>query len=257
MRTANPALNNKTFSDLGIYSGSDIMTIQGTAQKAFVLLMLVLFSSVFVWRRFYFSYNITGDMSISSAAVTPFLFLGLIGGLIAALVTIFSKKSAPVTAPVYCLLEGLVIGSLSCFAEARFPGLVFQAVALTFGTAVTILFLYTSGWIKATEKFKMGIVSATGAIFLVYLSSFVLSFFKVNWLGSLFDSGAVGILFSLFVVSIAALNLVLDFDFIEKGAAAGAPKYMEWYGAFGLMVTLIWLYIEILRLLVKLQSRRR
>jgi uncharacterized YccA/Bax inhibitor family protein len=159
------------------------------------------------------------------------------------------------TAPIYAALEGLALGGISAVFESRYPGIVSQAVFLTFGTLAALLIAYRSGWIKATENFKLGVVAATGGIFFVYLISFVLSFFGVS-IPLIHGSGVFGILFSLFVVVIAALNLVLDFDFIEQGAEQGAPKYMEWFAAFGLMVTLIWLYLEILRLLSKLQQRR-
>jgi uncharacterized YccA/Bax inhibitor family protein len=160
-----------------------------------------------------------------------------------------------VTAPIYAALEGLALGGISALFESHYPGIVSQAVFLTFGTLAALLIAYRSGWIKATENFKLGVAAATGGIFFVYLISFVLSFFGVS-IPLIHGSGIFGILFSLFVVVIAALNLVLDFDFIEQGAEQGAPKYMEWYAAFGLMVTLIWLYLEILRLLAKLQQRR-
>jgi uncharacterized YccA/Bax inhibitor family protein len=183
-------------------------------------------------------------------AVSVWMYVGLFGGLIFAMATIFKKTLAPYTAPAYAVLEGLLIGGISAYAESQLKGIVFQAVALTFGTLFTMLIAYRSGLIKVTEKFRLGVVAATGAIFIVYLASFVIGFFGVN-VPFINSGGTFGILFSLFVVVIAALNLVLDFDFIEQGASRGAPKYMEWYGAFGLMVTLIWLYIEFLRLLTK------
>jgi uncharacterized YccA/Bax inhibitor family protein len=173
---------------------------------------------------------------------------------VVALVTIFKKEWAGITAPLYALLEGLAIGGISAVFEAQFPGIVIQAVALTFGTCLALLLAYKSRLIRATENFKLGVVAATGGIALFYLITFILSFFGVR-VSIFYSSGWMGIGFSLFVCVIAALNLVLDFDFIEQGAAQGAPKYMEWYGAFGLMVTLIWLYLEILRLLAKLRSR--
>jgi len=171
-----------------------------------------------------------------------------------ALVTTFKKTWSPVTAPLYALVEGFFLGAISAMFNARFEGIVFQAVLLTFCTLFALLFAYRSGLIKATENFKLGVVAATGGIALVYLATIVLGFFGIK-IPMIHDSGIVGIGFSLFVVVIAALNLVLDFDFIENGVEQGAPKYMEWYGAFGLMVTLVWLYIEFLRLLSKLQSR--
>ncbi|CAA9379288.1 MAG: FIG01209733: hypothetical protein, partial [uncultured Gemmatimonadetes bacterium] len=152
------------------------------------------------------------------------------------------------------VMEGLFLGGVSALAETRFPGVVIPAVALTFGTLFALLLDYRSGLIRATENFKLGVVAATGGIALVYLAGFVMSFFGAS-IPMIHSGGTVGILFSVFVIVIAALNLVLDFDFIEQGAEHGAPRYMEWYAAFGLMVTLVWLYLEILRLLMKLQSR--
>jgi uncharacterized YccA/Bax inhibitor family protein len=183
------------------------------------------------------------------------IFGGAIGGFIVAMITVFKKQWAAMTAPLYALLEGLVLGGISSMLEGSYPGIVIQAVGLTFGTLFGLLFAYKSGMIKATENFKLGVVSATGGIAVVYLVTMLLGFFGIH-MPYIHESGMIGIGFSLFVVIIAALNLVLDFDFIENVAAQGAPKYMEWYGAFGLMVTLIWLYIEILRLLSKLRERK-
>ena len=168
--------------------------------------------------------------------------------------TIFKKEWSPITAPLYALLEGLVLGSISSMLEARFPGLPMQAVGLTFGTLIAMLIAYRTGVIRATERFKLGVVAATGGIAVFYLLQFVLGFFGVHFT-SINGSGPIGIGFSLIVVVVAALNLVLDFDLIETGARMGAPKYMEWYSAFALMVTLIWLYFEMLRLLTKLRGR--
>jgi uncharacterized YccA/Bax inhibitor family protein len=175
--------------------------------------------------------------------------------LITALVTIFKKEWAPITSQIYAVFEGLVLGGISAIYEMRFPGIVFQAMALTFGTLGVMLVTYKTGAIKATENFKLGVVAATGAIALVYFATFVLQMFGVN-VSFMHSAGWLGIGISMVVVVVAALNLVLDFDFIEEGAKQGAPKYMEWYGAFGLLVTLVWLYLEILRLLSKLNSRR-
>jgi uncharacterized YccA/Bax inhibitor family protein len=184
----------------------------------------------------------------------PWMIGGAIGGFVVALATVFKQQWAPVTSPIYALLEGLFVGGMSALAESQYPGIVIQAVGLTFGTCLAVLMAYTSGLVKATENFKMGVVAATGGIALVYLASIILGLFGVR-MPLIHDNGLFGIGFSLFVVVIAALNLVLDFDFIDNGARQGAPKYMEWYAAFGLMVTLIWLYIEVLRLLMKLRSR--
>jgi uncharacterized YccA/Bax inhibitor family protein len=171
-------------------------------------------------------------------------------------VTVFKKEWAPVTAPIYALLEGLFLGALSATLELRFPGIAIESVALTFGTCFCLLLAYRSGIVRASDKFKLGIVAATGGIALIYFLSMLLGLFHVRIPG-IFGSGPVGILFSLVVVVIAALNLILDFSFIEEGAYRGAPKYMEWYSAFGLMVTLVWLYLEIIRLLSKLREERR
>ena len=178
-----------------------------------------------------------------------------LGGLVVAIVTVFKKTWSPVTAPLYAVLEGLFVGAISAIFEQRFPGIVMQAVMLTMGTLGALLLAYKSGLIKATENFKLGVVAATGGIFLLYLVNIVLRMLGFDGFGFIHESGTMGIAFSAFVVVIAALNLVLDFDFIESGAESGAPKYMEWYGAFGLVVTLVWLYLEILRLLAKLNSR--
>ncbi len=246
MRTANPALSDNTFRGYGrtIASG-DTMTIQGTVNKTAVLLLLVLLTSTWTWRLYY---TATDSLMLWVAG-------GAIGGFIVAMITVFKKQWAVVTAPLYALLEGLVLGGISSVLEARYPGIVIQAVGLTFGTLFGLLFAYKSGMIKATENFKLGVVAATGGIALVYFATIILGLFGIR-MPYIHESGMIGIGFSLFVVIIAALNLVLDFDFIESGAVHGAPKYMEWYGAFGLMVTLIWLYIEILRLLSKMRSRR-
>ncbi len=247
MRTANPVLGAKTFEVItpGVDAGT--MTIQGTVNKTGIMLALLLLTAGWTWNLFFTS----GD----PAAVMPWFWGGLIGGFIVAMVTVFKKTWAPITAPLYSLLEGLFLGGLSAIFEANYPGIVMQAVTLTFGTLFALLLAYKSGMIRATENFKLGVAAATGGIFLVYMASMVLGFFGVS-IPFIHESGLIGIGFSLFVVVIAAMNLVLDFDFIESGAKRGLPKYLEWYGAFGLMVTLVWLYIEILRLLSKLMSRR-
>lgn len=242
MRSGNPALSEKTFR--GLPRAREAMTLGGTVNRTAIMLALVLITAIWTWNRFYVSQD--------AAAIAPYMWGGIIGGLIAALVTVFKKTWAPVTAPIYALLEGFALGGISAIFEARYPGIVMQAVALTFGTLFALLAAYRSGFIKATENFKLGVVAATGGIFVVYLVDIVLRFFGIG-VPFIHESGVIGIGFSVFVVIIAALNLVLDFDFIESGVTQGAPKYMEWYGAFGLMVTLIWLYLEILRLLAKMR----
>ncbi|MEE8424609.1 MAG: Bax inhibitor-1/YccA family protein [Elusimicrobiota bacterium] len=247
MRSGNPTLNEKTFIDVPPVASSQAMTINGTVNRTAILLGLVLIPACYVWNQFF--------ASAGQAPVGVYIGIGAIGGLVLAMVTIFKKTWAPITAPMYAVFEGLFLGAISATMEARFPGIVIQAVGLTFGTLFGLLFAYKSGFIRATENFKLGVVAATGGIFLVYMVSFVMSFFGTR-IPFIHESGLIGIGFSAFVVVIAAMNLVLDFDFIENGAERGAPKYMEWFAAFGLMVTLIWLYIEILHLLAKLRGRR-
>ncbi|WNH49562.1 Bax inhibitor-1/YccA family protein [Stenotrophomonas aracearum] len=252
MRSGNPALSESTFLDLAsgsvVTSPDQAMTINGTVNKTGILLLLTVITAAFAW-----SQTIGVDGQIAPGAMI-YAIGGAIGGLVLALVTVFKKEWSPVTAPMYALVEGFFLGAISAVFEARFPGIVFQAVLLTFGTLFALLVAYRSGLIKVTENFKLGVVAATGGIALLYLASFVLSFFNIN-VPVIHEASWLGIAFSLFVVVVAALNLVLDFDFIENGAAARAPKYMEWYGAFGLMVTLVWLYVEFLRLLSKLNQR--
>jgi uncharacterized YccA/Bax inhibitor family protein len=244
MRTGNPTLSDKAFAGFGhqYVEANQTMTLQGTVNKTGILLLLLFITAAWVWNMAY-----TGD----TANIQLWMFGGLIGGLIMAIVTMVKPNFAPITAPLYAMLEGLALGAISIFFEMRYPGIVVQAIGLTMGILLALLMAYKSGLIKATENFKLGVVAATGGIFLVYMFSFVLGFFGIN-MPYIHQSGMIGIGFSLFVVVIASLNLVLDFDFIESGAENGAPKYMEWYGAFGLVVTLVWLYIEILRLLSKL-----
>ncbi|PIP83195.1 MAG: hypothetical protein CO113_01845 [Elusimicrobia bacterium CG_4_9_14_3_um_filter_62_55] len=249
MRSANPTLSDKTFLDAARMlreAHSDPMTIDGTVNKSGLLLAALLLTAGFTWNRAF-----TGG----AASVQGLMLVGVFGGLIFAIVTIFKKEWAPFTAPAYALLEGLALGGISARFEMMFPGIVIQAVSLTFATLFALLMAYKSGWIRATENFKLMVFSATGGIFVLYLVNFAMRMFGAR-VPFIHESGLLGIGFSLFVVAIASANLVLDFDFIENGAERGAPKFMEWYGAFGLMVTLVWLYLEILHLLAKLQSRR-
>ncbi|EKT4089906.1 Bax inhibitor-1/YccA family protein [Stenotrophomonas maltophilia] len=252
MRSGNPALSESTFLDLAsgsvVTSPDQAMTLNGTVNKTGFLLLLTVLTAAFAWNQ------TIGDYGQVLPGARLYAMGGAIGGLVLALITVFKKEWSPVTAPMYALVEGLFLGAISAVFNAKFPGIVFQAVLLTFGTLFALLFAYRSGLIKATENFKMGVVAATGGIALLYLASFVLGFFNID-VPVIHDSSWLGIAFSLFVVVVAALNLVLDFDFIETGVAQRAPKYMEWYGAFGLMVTLVWLYVEFLRLLSKIQQR--
>ena len=244
MKSGNPVLRPSAFERFDIHKPAAVMTVEGTAVKTGMLLILVVAAAGMTWQQFL----------NAGPAVMPWMIGGLIGGLVLAVATIFKPQWAAFTAPMYAVAEGLLLGGLSAMYEAAYHGIVFQAASLTFGTMFAMLIAYRVGLVRATEKFKAGVFAATGGIFIVYLASMVLGLFGIQVPG-IFGNGLVGIGFSLFVVVIAALNLVLDFDFIEQGAARGAPKYMEWYGAFGLLVTLVWLYIEILRLLAKLNRR--
>ncbi|MFM7291264.1 MAG: Bax inhibitor-1/YccA family protein [Planctomycetia bacterium] len=256
MRTGNPTLNDKTFENFGVYrrdmtaeqSPVATMTINGTAQKTMFLLLLAMGAACFTWSK-----TFTG-LEANPAAAMPWAIGGLLVGAITGFVICFKHIWAPTLAPVYALAEGLFLGGISASFEAQYPGIVIQAVAGTFGTLGGLLLAYQSGLIKATENFKLGIVAATGGICLVYLISLIGGFFGFP-VPYIHEAGPIGIGFSLVVVVIAALNLVLDFDFIEHAAERGAPKYLEWYGAFALTVTLVWLYMEILRLLAKMRSR--
>ena len=248
-RSGNPVFRGNAFTTDASFADSaptQRMTLGGTVNKTGILLVLCLATAWIVWNRFFATGNPSSIMGL--------LWLGLIGGLAVAFITMFKRKWAAITAPLYALLQGLVLGGISAIFEAQYPGIVIQAIGLTFGTLGVLLLCYKSGWIKPTENFRLMIVAATGGIALLYLISFIMGFFGSS-IGFIHSNGLFGIGFSLFVVAIAALNLVLDFDFIETAAEQGAPKYMEWFGAFSLMVTLVWLYLEILRLLAKLRSR--
>ena len=240
MRSGNPALSAKTFKNT-VGAGTEKMTIGGTVNKTAMSILLLMATASYTWTN-------------PSPALMMF---GLFGGLIMAIITIIKKTWAPYTVSGYALLKGLALGGISRFFEMQYPGIVSQAIFLTFGILAALLLAYKSGLIKPTENFKLGVVAATGGIAIMYLISWIMSMFGSGLsIMNPSNSSMFSIGFSIFVVIIASLNLVLDFDFIEEGAEMGAPKYMEWYGAFGLLVTLIWLYLEILRLLAKLQSRR-
>ena len=251
-KTSNPALGNNTFNGLsdsqygGAIDAMSRMTLSGTVNKTGILLICAIATAGWTWHQFLQTRDV--------ADVVPLMLAGLIGGFICAMVTVFKKEWSPVTAPVYALLEGLALGGMSAAIDLRYPGIGIQAVSLTFGTLFVLLLVYSSGVIKVTNKFRIGIVAATGGIALFYVMEMLLSFFGFQF-AAINGSGVIGIGFSLIVVAVAALNLVLDFDFNERGVQSGAPKYMEWYGAFGIMVTLVWLYLEILRLLAKLRRR--
>ena len=219
------------------------MTIGGTVNKAFMTLAILIGAAIVSWTMYFNGYSVGG-----------LIIGGAIAGLVLALIISFKPTTAPYLVPVYAIAEGLFVGALSANYEALYYGITLQAALLTMSVFVALLLAYKSRVIQATQNFRLGVFAATAGIALMYLLSFVLSFFGIT-VPYLHDNSLIGIIISLVIVVVAALNLVLDFDFIERGAEQGAPKYMEWYGAFGLMVTLVWLYLEMVRLLAKLRSR--
>ena len=237
-------MNESVYQRAGFADATSVMTLEGTVFKTAVLTVLLIGGAIVTWSP--------------GVAATPLsqglLIGGSIGGTILAFLTIFIPRVSPYTAPIYAVLEGLFLGGISSIFEHRYPGIAIQAVGLTFGVLAVMLGIYGTRIIRVTERFKIGVMAATGGICLVYLISFIASFFGAH-IGFINQPSLLGIGFSLFVVAIAALNLILDFDFIERGVQRQAPKYMEWYGGFSLMVTLVWMYLEILRLLSKARSR--
>ncbi len=247
MKTSNPIISEKVLKEYAFdRSGAEVMTLQGTINKIGIMLLLVMAGAIFTWNMF--------SNPETQANVMFWMIGGGIGAFIAAIVIFFNKKSAPIAAPIYAVLEGLFLGAISVFFEAMFPGVVMKAVLLTFAVLFMLLFAYKTQIIKVTDKFRAGVFAATMGIAAVYFISFILRLFGVN-MDFMFGGGTFAIVLSLVIIVVAALNLVLDFDFIEQGSQSGLPKYFEWYGAFGLMVTLIWLYLEILRLLAMLSGR--
>ncbi len=237
-QSGNPTLKPDAFR-VSTLPGEEVMTQNGTYLKTAVLLVLCVFSASYTW-----------------GSTNPvYLWGGLIGGLVLAIITVFKKEWSPITAPLYALAEGLVLGGISSMYASQYPGIVENAIMLTFAVMAVMLFTYSTGMIKVTDTFRTVITIATGAIFLVYIVSLIMGFFGTS-IPMIHGAGPIGIGFSVIVVGIAAFNLMLDFDFIDRAANTGnSPKYMEWYGAFGLVVTLVWLYLEILRLLSKLNRR--
>ncbi len=238
-RSGNPAFRSKAFTHRSSdFSTNEVMTLSGA------YLLLCVLSAAFNWNLLYNNPSLANGL----------LWFGVFGGLVAAIVTIWKPTTANISAPIYAVLQGLALGAVSGMYEYLYDGIVMQALALTFGTLAALLLAYKSGLIKPTENFRLMLFAATGGVFILYLISFIMSFFG-GPIGFIHSNSLMGIGFSLVVVAIAALNLVLDFDFIEQASESGAPKYLEAYGAFSLMVTLIWLYLEILRLLAKIYSR--
>jgi uncharacterized YccA/Bax inhibitor family protein len=243
-RSSNPVLQPKVFT--GDITAGGAMTVQGTVNKTGLLLLCVVASAAWTWGKAH---------SANPEDAYPWMIGGALGGFVMAMVTVFKMNWAGITAPLYALLEGLFLGGISAVFERSYPGIAVRAVSLTFAVLFVLLLAYKTGIIRATRGFKLGVIAATGGIALVYVVNMIMSLFFHTQMSFLYSSSPLSIGISLFVVIIAALNLILDFDMIETGARMGAPKYMEWYGAFGLMVTLVWLYLEILRLLGKLNRR--
>jgi uncharacterized YccA/Bax inhibitor family protein len=247
IKAGNPGLNDKTFSGLPHPAlESERMTLQGTVNKSFLLLLVLLGAALWPWSQ----YLATGNPGVVALPVT----IGAIAGLVLALIISFRPMTAPYLAVPYAALEGLVLGGISALLEKKYPGIAIQATALTFAVLAALLLAYSMRLIRATQRFKSIVVGATGAVFLLYLVSMVLSLFHVAT-PFLSGSSTLSLGLSLVIIGIASLNLVLDFDLIESGVGQGAPRFMEWYGAFGLLVTLVWLYMEILRFLSNLRQR--
>lgn len=258
MRSSNPALNSGVMvgaSRSRSLDSSQVMTSHGAVNKTAFLLFLLLCTASYVWSQCFQAAGY-GEPAVlvPHRSLSLWMMVGGIGGFIVAIVTSFKPVWAPYTSPVYAMLEGLFLGAISASFEARMPGVVVQASLLTMATLLSLLMAYKSGFIKVTDQFRSGVVAATGGIALVYLLSIGLGFFGIS-IPYLHEGGPIGIGISLVVVVVAALNLVLDFDFIDQGVRSRAPKYMEWYAGFALLVTLVWLYIEFLKLLSKLKSR--
>lgn len=244
IRSTNPVLKESAFT--GQVIAGDAMTIQGTVNKTGLLLLFAVVAAAWTWGL---------SNSENPAAAYPWMLGGAFGGFIVAMVTIFKKNWAPISAPIYAALEGLFLGGISAVFQHAYPGIAIQAISLTFAVMFVMLLAYKSGIVRATRGFKLGVIAATGGIMLVYLADMVMGVFFHRPISILYSSSPLGIGISVIIVIVAALNLIIDFDMIENAARMGAPKYMEWYGAFGLMITLVWLYLEILRLLSKVRQR--
>lgn len=244
-KTGNPALNKDTFSKLqAVASASSTMTLEGVSIKSIILLIVAITTGAFGWN---FAVQ-NPDQALGYA------LMAIIAALVIAIITVIKKTASPVTAPIYAVLEGFALGVISQFYEAEFGGIVLQALLLTAAIFLAMLAIYYFRIIRATENFKLGVAAATGGVMLFYLASIGLSFFGIT-LPLIHENTPFGIIFTVAVIILAALNLVCDFDFIEQGVRSKAPKYMEWYASFGLFVTIVWLYLELLRLLAKLRSR--
>jgi uncharacterized YccA/Bax inhibitor family protein len=246
-KSGNPALRESTVAGFApVRDEAGAMTLQGTVNRMALLLLVLGVAALYTWNLF----NQTQDFG----SIALLFWLGLGGAFVVGLVISFKKELSPYLSLPYAALEGLSLGGLSALLDASYPGIAFQAFVLTFAICAVLLAIYTTGWIRPSENFKLIVAAATGGIAFYYLISIGLGFFGIR-APFINDNSWLGIAFTLGVIVVAALNLVVDFDFVEQGVANRVPKYMEWYGAFGILVTLIWLYIELLRLLAKLRSR--
>lgn len=243
-KSGNPALNKNTFANLTKAAGEAAMTLEGVAGKSMLLLGLVVASGAIGWQL----------IGSGGGSIGALLLGAVIVAFIVAMITVFKKEWSPVTAPLYAVFEGFAVGAISRVYNEAFSGIVLQAVLLTAGIFLSMLVIYRVRLIRATENFKLGVAAATGGIALYYLAFMIGGLFGFQ-LPLVADNSVYGIGFTVIVIVIAALNLVVDFDFVEQGVEARAPKYMEWYASFGLLVTIVWLYLEILRLLAKMRSR--
>lgn len=259
-QSGNPALKPGLLANFPATTDGKVMTLNGTLNKVAISLALVVLSALYTWNRYVSAYDLEKGihplhaLQLASSAVGVYILVGVIAGLVLAIATAFKPVWSPVTAPLYAIAEGLFLGGVSAEFNASYPGVVIQAILLTFAVMAIMLFLYRSGIIKVTPRLTAGIVAATGGVFLFYLVTWILSFFGVNT-NQLFFGTQLSIVISLVIVAIAAFNLLLDFEVIRRGSSEGWPSYMEWYSAFALTVTLVWLYLEILRLMANLRNQ--
>ncbi len=250
-KTSSPALSDRAFESARnqSFTYDSVMTVRGTIHKTLLLILLAVLGASYSWQVFAGA----AAPELGAQAAMPYMIGGLVGGLIFSLIAIFSPRRSPWAAPLYSVCEGLCLGAISAIYNFASQGIVVQAVGLTIAVLFLMLVLYRTNIIKVTQKLRSGIIIATGAIALFYLVTWIVSMFTT--VSFMFDASPLSIGISLLIVGVAAFNFLLDFDFIDRGAQMGAPKYMEWYGAFGLMLTLVWLYLEMLRLLSKLNKR--
>lgn len=251
---SNPMLNEERWDALSrLERGAPTtMTMDGAMNKTLILLALLVLSIAGMWAAFW-----TGQLSTGFQAMMPWMIGGGITGFVLVLINWFRPQSSPITAPLYAIAKGIFLGGFTMIMEAQYPGLPTLAAVITIGITLGLVVLYRSGIVRVSDGFVKGVIGATIGVFFAIMALFLMSMFGIGGgiMQSLYGSGPIGIGFSLFMVGLATFNILADLKLIENGAKAGAPKWMEWAGAFALMVTIVWLYIEILRLLAKLRSR--